>query len=117
MGECACAEKNVLIFACSGGSDCGELSDRIARKLARDGKGRMYCLSGIGGHVPAITETAKAAGSIVAVDGCPALCAKKTLEHAGLSPRSFNLAELGFQKGKTEVSEKSVGDAIDRMFR
>jgi uncharacterized metal-binding protein len=96
MGNCSCAGKNVLIFACSGGSDCGELSDRIARKLVKDGRGRMFCLSGIGGHVQGITETAKAADKIIAIDGCPVLCAKKTLEHAGLSPQSFSLADFGF---------------------
>lgn len=30
-----------VFFACSGASNLGELSDRVTRKLVKEGKGRM----------------------------------------------------------------------------
>ena len=32
MGNCMCQEAGLLIFPCSGGSDVGELSDRVPAK-------------------------------------------------------------------------------------
>jgi len=76
---CACGEAPKLIFACSGGADVGALADQAARKMTRDGAGRMFCLAGIGGRVSGIVKTTEAAGKILAIDGCPLNCAKKTL--------------------------------------
>ena len=42
-----------VVYACSGCSDAGELADRIARQLTRDGAAEMSCLAGIGGRVQA----------------------------------------------------------------
>ena len=36
-GNCICNETGVLIFSCSGASDVGELSDKVARKMAKCG--------------------------------------------------------------------------------
>ncbi len=110
-----CGGPKILIFPCSGGSDCGQLTDAAARKLTRDGKGKMYCLAGIGGHVSGIIESTKAAQKIIAIDGCPVSCAKKTLEHAGFSPQAFCLKDFGFEKGKTQVNETTIREIIGRM--
>ncbi|HOW19164.1 MAG TPA: putative zinc-binding protein, partial [Phycisphaerae bacterium] len=80
--NCACGVAPTLIFACSGSSDVGEIADRAARKLMRDGAGRMYCLAGVGGRVSGILLSTQAAESILAIDGCPLACAKNTLEKA-----------------------------------
>jgi len=40
-------------------------------------------LAGIGGHVSGMIESTKAGKMLIAIDGCPVSCAKKTLEHAG----------------------------------
>lgn len=56
--NCMCQEAGVLIFPCSGGSDVGELSDRAARTMAKCGQARMFCLAGIGAHVPGMIESA-----------------------------------------------------------
>ncbi len=98
-----------LIFSCSGAADVGELADRAARKLNRDGVGKMFCLSGIGGKVSGILKTTEAATSILAIDGCPLECAKKSLEAAGFNQFNYlKLSDLNFEKGSTEVSEDTV---------
>ncbi|MCX5706114.1 MAG: putative zinc-binding protein [Candidatus Omnitrophica bacterium] len=109
--NCMCNETGVLIFSCSGGSDVGELSDRVARKMAKCGQAKMFCLSGIGAHIPGMIESTKAANKIIAIDGCPVSCSKKTLEHAGFKVLAFNLKDIGFEKGKAKVNEESIEKA------
>lgn len=113
--ECMCQETGVLIFPCSGGSDVGELSDRVARKMAKCGKARIFCLAGIGAHIPGMIESAKNAKKLIAIDGCQVLCAKKTLEHAGFEVKSYNLKEMGFLKGKTSVDEQTINFALSHI--
>lgn len=109
MAACACSTAPTLIFPCSGGSDCGAVSDQAARKLTTDGVGRMYCLAGLGGDVGPIIANAKAAGRILAIDGCNLDCAKKTIERAGLAVTAhLRLSDLGMEKGKTPANEANV---------
>jgi uncharacterized metal-binding protein len=98
-----------LIFACSGAADVGELSDRAARILHREGSGKMYCLSGIGAKINNFVETTKLAYRILTIDGCPVDCAKKSLENAGISGFDcIRITDLGFQKGKSEINDHSI---------
>ena len=113
--NCMCQQAGVLIFPCSGSSDVGELSDRVARKMAKCGQAKMFCLAGIGGHIPGMIESAKAANKIIAIDGCAVSCAKKTLEHAGFKVMAFNLKDMGFTKGNTKVDDESIEMALSKM--
>jgi uncharacterized metal-binding protein len=45
----------------------------------------MYCLAGIGAHESVMLDTTRAARRVVAIDGCSVACAKKTIEHAGIT--------------------------------
>jgi len=82
--ECLCKPTEILIFPCSGGANVGQIVNEAAVKLTEEGTGKMFCLAGIGAHLDSIIEAAKTAKRIVALDGCSAECAKKTLEHAGI---------------------------------
>ena len=110
--NCMCQEAGVLIFPCSGASDVGELSDRVARKIAKCGQTKMFCLAGIGAHIPGMIESTKAANKLIAIDGCQVPCAKKILEHAGFKPIPFNLKEMGLKKGKSQISKESIDKAL-----
>ena len=104
-----------LLFACSGCADVGELADQAARQLTRDGAGSMACLAGISGQVSGIVKSAEAASLILAIDGCPLDCTRKTLEIAGLPKvNHLRLSDLGFQKGATEVTAESIAAVIDK---
>jgi len=118
--ECMCGGAPRLIFACSGASDVGEITDRAARLLTREGVGRMYCTAGIGGRVSGILATTRSASAILALDGCPLNCAQKTLKEAGFS--SFvhlSLGDLGMEKGATPPTEAAIrrvaDEAADRL--
>ena len=114
MDDC-CQGSSVLIYSCSGGSDVGEIADRTARKLGKEGFGKMTCLGAIGAHLPKFLESAKGTDINLTIDGCPVACARKNLEHIGVKPRSFILTELGLVKGKTPVSEKIVEETAEKI--
>ncbi|OGV75475.1 MAG: zinc-binding protein [Lentisphaerae bacterium RIFOXYB12_FULL_65_16] len=110
--SCACGAAPKLIFACSGSADVGAIADQTARKLAKDGVGKMYCLAGVGGRVSGIMATTKSAAKILAIDGCPLACAKNCLEQAGFRKyEHVQLADLGMAKGSTPVDAASIAKA------
>jgi len=82
---CQCDAEQVTLLPCSGGSNCGQITNQVAVELTDSGVGRIYCLAGIGAHIQNMVESAKAAKRIVAIDGCSVACAKKAVEHAGLA--------------------------------
>ncbi len=109
---CACGTAPKLIFACSGAADVGAIADQAARKLTRDGAGRMFCLAGIGGRVAGIMATTKSASRVLAIDGCPLNCVKSSLEQAGFaSYEHLQLADLGMEKGKTPPTPEAIAKA------
>ncbi len=113
--ECACGKAPDLIFACSGGSDVGEIADRAARRLTAVGAGKMYCLAGIGGQVSGIVKTTESAGSVLVIDGCPVDCGKKTLEHAGISGFiHLRVTDCGFEKGKSPATDERVEAVVEK---
>jgi uncharacterized metal-binding protein len=97
---------STLIFSCSGAADVGELADKAARKLHRDGAGKVYCLAGIGAGLPNFIDTTMATGSVLAIDGCPVDCAKKLLEKNGITGFiHMRVTDLGMEKGKAPVTD------------
>jgi uncharacterized metal-binding protein len=103
------AEDLKLIFACSGASDVGHLTDLAARALAQDGVGKTYCLAGIGGRVESMLAMTRSAKRIVALDGCAQECARKTLELGGFSGfEHLKLADLGLTKGQSPATPECV---------
>ena len=108
-----CCGGTRLIFACSGASDVGALSDLAARKLSKEAVGRMFCLAGIGGRVSGIMKTTEAADAILVIDGCPLECAKNCLLQAGFTKfEHIQLAQLGMEKGKSPVSDDAVARVV-----
>lgn len=97
--KCTCEPAEIMIYPCSGGSNVGQEANRAAVELDCDGIGRLFCLAGLGGHVPSMVESAKAAKRVIAIDGCSIGCAKATLEHAGFAPTDYVVVtELGVKK-------------------
>ncbi len=117
-----CAEKsNVcsggpkLIFACSGAADVGEISDRAARKMTKDGIGAMFCLAGIGGRVEPIMQKTKSASKILAIDGCNLDCVKKSLELAGFTGfEQLRVTDLGMEKGSSPATNENVDKVVQK---
>lgn len=102
-----------VVYACSGCSDAGEIADRVARQLTREGAAEMSCLAGIGGRVKSLVATAEKAERILVVDGCPLNCAAHTLKLAGFSNFDhLELHKLGIRKGSTPVTDERIASSV-----
>lgn len=109
---CICRPAEIMVFACSGGgANVGQISNNAALEITKEGKAKMYCLAGLGGHVPGIVDATKQARKIIVVDGCPVSCAKKLVEHAGLSIDDYIVVtEEDIEKtpGKFDIKDEEV---------
>ncbi len=99
--DCCKPDENIMILACSGGSNVGQLSNQAAVELTREGFGKMFCLAGIGGRLSGIVQSAKDVSQMVAIDGCSLGCAKAILEQAKVPLKNYIVVtELGIEKNK-----------------
>lgn len=102
MAESCCTPgSNIMILACSGGSNVGQLTNQAAVELTQEGFGKMFCLAGIGAHLSGFVQSAKDVPEMVAIDGCPVGCTKAILEHAQIPVKGYLvLTEMGIEKNK-----------------
>ena len=113
--ENICSGGPKLIFACSGAADVGEISDKAARKLSKEGSGSMFCLAGIGGVIEPIINKTKSASMILAIDGCGLDCVKSSLEQAGFDNYvHMRVTDLGMQKGSSPASEENINKVAEK---
>lgn len=122
MESCSCCGPVTMLFACSGGSNVGQISNEVARRLAVDNRGVMFCLAGLGGDIEPMVERAKGAARVLVIDGCPVACAKKTLERHGIDHEWLELTSLGIDKcpdleldlAQIECAMKAAGEMLSR---
>lgn len=113
--SCQCCGGVRLIFACSGASDVGHITDLAARRLTEEGAGRMFCIVGIGGRVDGIMKSTEAAERILAIDGCPLCCVKNSLLNAGFNDfLHIQLEDLGLKKGTSPVNEENIKKVVEK---
>jgi uncharacterized metal-binding protein len=100
MADQCCTGDNVLIFACSGGSNVGQISNEAAKQLDVEGAGKFFCLIGVGAGVEGIVNASKAADRVVAIDGCNVACAKLACQKADVAITDYVVVtDLGVEKG------------------
>lgn len=98
-----------LVFSCSGAADVAEIADRAARQLHRGGCAKMFCLAGVGGHVPDIVERTRSAAKIVVIDGCEKDCGKECMRGAGITNFAhLRVTDLGMTKGQTPATDQHI---------
>jgi uncharacterized metal-binding protein len=113
--SCQCAAAPRLVFACSGASDVGHLTDLAAREMTKRGVAQMFCLAGIGGRVSGIMASTEAAAGILVLDGCPLDCGRRTMEQAGF--KNFvhlRVTDLGFERGKSPPTPERVQELVQQ---
>jgi uncharacterized metal-binding protein len=120
-GDCCSSDQNVMILACSGGSNVGQLSNRAAVELTQEGFGKMFCLAGIGGNLSGFIQSAKDVPAMVAIDGCAVGCAKAILANARVpNPNYLVLTDLGIEKNKNFILDaadvQTVKEAVKNLF-
>jgi uncharacterized metal-binding protein len=116
--ECCTENKEIMILACSGSSNLGQLANRAAVELTREGFGKMSCLAAIGAHLDNFVRSAKNASTLVAIDGCPVSCARHALEHAGISLQTYVLLyDLGIEKTRDTVLDPADVEKVKAAVR
>ncbi len=106
----------ILLFACSGGSKAGEVTDIIARKLQASGDVLMSCVCAVSGQITGHLEKLKKDRKVIVLDGCTNDCVSRTLENAGF--RNFihiRLNEFGVTERNAIVKEGIVNKVIDHV--
>jgi uncharacterized metal-binding protein len=99
--DCCTSNGNIMILACSGGSNVGQLSNRAAVELTQEGFGKIFCLAGIGGHLGGFVQSAKDVPMMLAIDGCSVGCAKAILAQAEVPLKNYLVVtDLGIEKNK-----------------
>lgn len=111
--ECCVPGGNIMILACSGGSNVGQLSNQAAVELTQEGFGKMFCLAGIGGQLSGFVQSARDVPEMVVIDGCSVGCAKACLDQAEVPVGNYLiLTDLGIEKNKDFNLRR---DEIDRV--
>jgi uncharacterized metal-binding protein len=98
MESCSCGGAITMVLACSGGSNVGQISNEVARKLTVDNRAVMFCLAGLGGDVEPLVERTRESERVLVIDGCPVACAKKTVERHGIEHEWLELTSCGIEK-------------------
>ena len=99
--DCCSSNGNIMILACSGGSNVGQLANQAAVELTQEGFGKMFCLAGIGGQLSGFVQSAKDVPKMVAIDGCQVGCARAILKQAQVPLKNYIvLTDLGIEKNK-----------------
>lgn len=94
--------KKRIIFACSGASNVGELSNAASVVLTKEGFGSKACTASLAIKTPSVMNKTKDADEIIIIDGCPVGCAKKIGEAADVEPDQYIVI--------TDLDIKKVGD-------
>lgn len=119
MSECCCGNgtKNILLFACSGGANVAEISDRAARRLMAEGKGQMFCLAGLGACMENMIQQVRDADLNVLIDGCQLDCAKKIFDRHGLTNYvQVKVTDLGIRKARNgPCTEEQISAVVNRV--
>ena len=92
---------DVMLLACSGGCNVGQLSNQAAIELNQEGVGKMLCLAGIGGQLEGFVQSARDVPQMVVIDGCSLGCARATLGQAQVPMKTYVVVtDLGIEKNK-----------------
>jgi uncharacterized metal-binding protein len=109
----------VLVYACSGASNLGQLANEIALRLDRLGLAELVCLTEVGaedGGAPSSSGR-----PVLAISGCASGCCAAMLVRHGISPASsIVLAERGVAKAKhvlvdDEAKERVFGQVLAEL--
>ncbi|MFO8007685.1 MAG: putative zinc-binding protein [Candidatus Brocadiia bacterium] len=117
--NCCCSVDTAVTLACSGGSNVGQITNEVARRLWSEGLANFFCLAGVGGHVSGMVASVEGSDKVLALDGCPVGCARKCMEAAGLSEYEYLIVtDLGIAKEKTfELAEADLEPVMTECRR
>jgi len=111
----------MLIMACCGAANVGQLSNQLVVELVKEGYGNAFCLAGIGAHRRGFVKAATENETLL-IDGCAIGCGKLMFEQAEVPLKKYLvLTDLGIEKSvgaeirpeELEKAGKAVRDLCD----
>jgi uncharacterized metal-binding protein len=112
---------NKIVLACSGVSNTGAYSDKVSRRLMKDGKAKMLCLARFAidqKFVDATKNEIPNYDEVIDIDGCPINCAERIIEKLEINSYThINITDYGIIKGKTLISEDKTNEIIDSILK
>ncbi len=108
--NCCCSGGTTTILACSGGSNVGQITNEVAKRLDVAGVGKFFCLAGVGGQISGMLASVEGSDRVLVIDGCPVACAKKILAAADLDGYNYVVVtDLGIEKAHDfTLSEQDI---------
>jgi uncharacterized metal-binding protein len=101
----------VLVYACSGASNLGQLANEIAVRLDRLGLAELVCVTEVGAGNGDVRSSSK---PVIAISGCTTACCSAMLRSHGIeASRTIILAERGVAKAKHVLVD---AESIERVF-
>ena len=112
----------VAVFYCAGASNVGQSTMLASVKAANNvgyDKASLLCLASISAGLANITNGAKNAKGIVAIDGCPMSCAKTTLKKAGFETDKHIIVSKDLEVSKnfdlnSSTDLEKISDAVEK---
>ncbi|HEY4976130.1 MAG TPA: putative zinc-binding protein [Gaiellaceae bacterium] len=110
-----------LVYACSGASNLGQLSNEIALRLDGERLAEMSCAEAVGIEAGAPYAAALSGRPVIAISGCPLACADRLLSEHGVEvTHSFQLENKGVSKAKhvsvdPKESERIYGEIAGEL--
>ena len=115
--------KKITVLACSGASNTGAYSDKVARKLMSAGKAKMLCLARFAVDKQFAEQSRKELGELgdegelIIIDGCTVNCAEAVMKGSDfLKYRHINTTDFGIVKGKTPVTEEKISEIVESIL-
>lgn len=116
--------KTKTVLACSGASNTGAYSDKVARKLMSEGKAKMLCLARFAIDEKFAEKSKKELealgddGELIIIDGCPINCAEVVIKESGFKNyRHINTTDFDIVKGVTPVTEDNINKIIESISK
>lgn len=104
----------VMILACSGASNAGQLANRAALELTAEGLGTMYCLMGLAAGLDSFLQAARQAEGLLLIEGCETGCGGRALKKAGFRPSAQVVVTQGLKIAKNKDFELKTID-VNRL--
>ena len=111
--------ENTGLCVCFGGSSTGQMTGFIGRELNKNSGTGIMCLLGFAPNLKPIMDKLNAQEKIIAIDGCPIGCVKKTLEMINVTPdRYYDLVkDFGIEKEpKLDFDEEDMNKVVNKII-
>lgn len=116
--SCCCGDAPVLIYACAGGSNVGQLSNEVAKYLTEQKAGKMTCTAALGADLHGFILSARSAKENIIMDGCPVSCVRKTFERLEIPDyKQYILTEMGITKEHNFICKQQDIEKIANVIK